>query len=383
LNARPLVPVGEAMRSHCSSARWSPLLLVLALTACAEAEQTLTLPDASVAPLDGGTRDADPAPVKDASADAAAPDAEALDGGAAPSDAEVAPDAAPADAGRRSERVVLLGGLDIAARSSAWSFDGSRWAELRAVGGDPPASRDYPVLVSLGATLFLHGGSLSVDNPACPQPRLADDSRLFDGAAWTNLPSARACTQVSSGARLGALVVMAGGSARTWVFDGVRLQPRQQPSPRGFRSGMATLGGRALLFGGATASEVLGETWAYDGETWSQLDVPGPGPRLEHAMATLGDRVVVFGGRDRSGPLGDTWVFDGVEWRELDIPGPSPRSGVAMARLGDRLILYGGYDGVGCNEDTWAFDGARWEQLADAGSAWRRCNSVMATLETE
>jgi len=62
------------------------------------------------------------------------------------------------------------------------------------------------------------------------------------------------------------------------------------------------------------------------------MNVPGPPARIAASAATLGGKVVLFGGQDdNENPLGDTWVWDGASWTQLEVAGPSPRWFPAMA----------------------------------------------------
>jgi len=121
------------------------------------------------------------------------------------------------------------------------------------------------------------------------------------------------------------------------------------------------------------------------------LGDPGSGPaaRAGAAMAydpTTGD-VVLFGGDGASGqPLGDTWLWDGSSWSQAT-PADSPpaRYGAQMAwdPQSQRVILLGGTGGSSCSggvmsgsvtsssgtssggactqlQDAWAWDGSDW-----------------------
>lgn len=80
---------------------------------------------------------------------------------------------------------------------------------------------------------------------------------------------------------------------------------------------------KIILFGGApTRTEMLDDTWEWDGSKWQKLHVSGPTPRAYAAMAFDSKRgqMFLFGGRIRDGenfiPYGDTWIWDGVKWHE-------------------------------------------------------------------
>jgi hypothetical protein len=159
-------------------------------------------------------------------------------------------------------------------------------------------------------------------------------------------------------------------------------------------SGHTRTGTGVVLFGGAdaTAQLTLGDTWTWDGRTWTQHEVTGPSPRADAAIATLDDgTVVLFGGVDALGtpqaaPLGDTWTWDGAAWTRHDVPGPPPRWGAAAASLNGTVVLFGGTNRETTFRnyfaDTWLWDGANWTQANVSGPAARTC-PLMATLNSQ
>jgi len=100
---------------------------------------------------------------------------------------------------------------------------------------------------------------------------------------------------------------------------------------------MATLGGRAVLFGGYAGNEhsvELGDTWTWDGSGWSEQHVQGPSGRSQASMASDGDALILFGGYTSVGhPVGDTWSWSGTTWTAVTAPGPGARAGAAMTAL--------------------------------------------------
>lgn len=147
---------------------------------------------------------------------------------------------------------------------------------------------------------------------------------------------------------------------------------------------------QVVLYGGADASRVRQDTWAWDGlkRHWRVVTTDGPGPRTFPAMAFDEARgeIVLFGGNrvlfgaganDPSTILDDTWVLRGNKWVRLTVPGPSARAEASMAydRPRRRTVLFGGYsstvDGRVRLGDTWEWDGASWHMLATAGPAPR------------
>jgi hypothetical protein len=175
----------------------------------------------------------------------------------------------------------------------------------------------------------------------------------------------------------------------------------QPPSGIGVRNAHALAydesRGRVILFGGADASAVHGETWGWDGARWSLVASEGPGPRTFPAMAcdSRRRRVVLFGGNrvlfGRSAGenvfLGDTWEWDGQAWMRIDAPGPPARAEAVMvfdSKRG-RIVLFGGHSGQGEARrrfgDTWEWDGRRWVEAKVTGPSPSPRNGAAAAFD--
>lgn len=197
----------------------------------------------------------------------------------------------------------------------------------------------------------------------------------------------------------GAIVLFGGATAGevrgdTWRWKAGRWRRTSPagPPPRTFpamvyhsaRDEVVLFGGNRVLFGDSVRTPaVLGDTWLLRNGAWTRSAGDGPPPRAEAAMAydPRRRRTVLFGGYDlssgRTNRLGDTWEWDGKEWARVSTMGPSPRSGAAMAyHPGLRaLVLFGGSGGP--LGDTWAWDGRRWARLPVPPVAGR-FNTAMA-----
>jgi hypothetical protein len=140
-----------------------------------------------------------------------------------------------------------------------------------------------------------------------------------------------------------------------WVpLPGSELPARSLPAVA------ADAHGNLLMHGGAVAEDrpdgsrdfrVTGETWRWDGASWTRVAETGPAPRDHHAMVFDTDRktFVLFGGSDadpsgRSTLHGDTWEWRGEAWELVAESGPSPRAHHAMAfdPVRKRTVLVGG-----------------------------------------
>jgi len=70
--------------------------------------------------------------------------------------------------------------------------------------------------------------------------------------------------------------------------------------------------GVTVLFGGARGTgSYLGDTWEWDGTTWTPRSLTGPSPRDSHMLSYDSARGVtmLFGGSAISDLKGDTWEF--------------------------------------------------------------------------
>src|ERR1043166_3317188 len=92
---------------------------------------------------------------------------------------------------------------------------------------------------------------------------------------------------------------------------------------------------RAILFGGSPSNgHFLGDTWEWDGATWTRTATSGPAARYFHAMAydSAHSRTVLYGGADSRGVvLSDTWGWDGLTWTQIPVTGPGPLDSHVMA----------------------------------------------------
>jgi uncharacterized protein (TIGR03437 family) len=169
-------------------------------------------------------------------------------------------------------------------------------------------------------------------------------------------------------------VVLFGGEDLndTWVWDGTNWTqkfPQFNPTAR-YWTAMAydSTHGQVVLFGGfkdnvQIASNILGDTWAWDGSNWvPESPQTTPPARYAHAMAydSAHRQVVLYGGLAWTGDLGDTWAWDGYNWTQefpQTFPGFRDTHAVAYDSTHDQVVLFGGEDAVVLG-DTWTWIGA-------------------------
>lgn len=158
--------------------------------------------------------------------------------------------------------------------------------------------------------------------------------------------------------------------------------PPSRPEPNA-----GTLNGKVVLFGGRMGTnQFLADTWIWDG-TWTQVMPPvSPGARANGVMVELDGVLVLVGGvgrvNDSLEVLGDTWTFDGATWTQVSGATIPIRQSAAGARHGTRAVVAGGSTtSVPRRDDAHAFDPAAgtWTQLPGGFPAHR--NGAMVTLD--
>ncbi len=253
----------------------------------------------------------------------------------------------------------------------------------------PPSlpSQRYNSAMAYDAThsqVVLFGGEDSGSNAL-------NDTWLYDGLSWRQIgfftpPGARFWHVMAPDA-LGHVVLFGGCGASTsfggcdgdnilgdtWIWDGSSWTagPSVANGP-GVRLSAAMaydpVHGKTVLFGGfGNGGPLLGDTWLWDGTAWTQatpnaMSLPPARGNSAMALDPLG-HIVLFGGTDSSGHLlGDTWWWDGSNWNAGTNSGPNPRVYHAMAydAAQGRTVLFGGADNTTIYSDTWVWDGSAW-----------------------
>lgn len=287
------------------------------------------------------------------------------------------------DSDRR--RVILFGGADEAkVCGDTWEWDGKRWIRVSQTG---PAPRTFPAMAydSVRKRVVLFGGNRVLFGRSPGENRFLDDTWEWDGRRWTEIkvagPSPRAEAAIAFDGRRGRVMLFGGhnraGDAGsrlgdTWEWDGKTWTEIKVtgPSPRNGAAQVYDSGlGKIVLFGGSTREAVSGETWAWDGQKWVENRAAVTEGRFNCVMAydDARHKIIRFGGRYAGKPLGDTWEYDAQGWKQLALTGPTSRNHAAVAYDSKRskIVLFGGHDfglhdGVNIFGDTWEWDGSNW-----------------------
>ena len=154
------------------------------------------------------------------------------------------------------------------------------------------------------------------------------------------------------------------------VASGAPITPDKEPSSGG-PSARAYMGmandpssGKVVLFGGLDGTQLLGDTWTWNGSIWTQEHPDtSPSPRCCMGMAYDASRkeVVLFGGGSQGGDMNDTWTWNGATWKEEHPPvSPSARDSMGMAfdTGTGKIVIFGGFGGA--LDPTWTWDGTTW-----------------------
>jgi len=227
-----------------------------------------------------------------------------------------------------------------------WGYDATAgtWTDLGPRGAEPPARALHSmVYVPTIEKLVMFGG---FDGTT-----YLNDTWAYDPAenTWTNLAPAG----VSPAARDG----------HSLVFDPAR--------------------GQVILFGGWNGKTEFGDTWAYNpnANTWLELAPTGDRPAARDSQAMTYDSteglVILFGGWNQSTEFNDTWLYDPAAgtWTNAAPAGDLP-SGRALAQMvydpaAKRVIMFGGGTiGNLVSADTWIYNPAAntWNQVTPSGS---------------
>jgi hypothetical protein len=230
--------------------------------------------------------------------------------------------------------------------------------------------------------------------------RAAPAASPQSGAPAESRPGPRNAHAAAYDSRDGSLVLFGGATAAEVRGDTWRRRSGSWsrlasggPDPRTFpafaydsaHGAVVLFGGSRVLFGdSAGPPAMLGDTWLLRHGEWSRMSGSGPAPRAE-AVAGYDPgrgRTVLFGGRTESPGggierLGDTWEWDGARWTPMDVPGPPARSGAAMAYDPRRRALVLFGGSGGPLGDTWSWNGRAWTRL-EVPLAPGRFNTVMA-----
>jgi len=281
--------------------------------------------------------------------------------------------------------------------NQTWTWTGTSWTQEQPA-TSPFLSASAMVYDAATGNVILFGGANTTGTPT-------NQTWVWNGTDWTRehpatSPPARTYPSMAYDAATGNVVLFGGsGIGRrlhdTWTWSGsdwVKQAPATSPSKR-WRAAMTydPATGNVVLFGGQAGSgqspkvHSLGDTWTWNGSTWTKRTPATSPPARQLASLTFDaatHNVLLFGGASHQlgTELGDTWTWNGHTWAQRS-PGASPsaRSGASMtydAATGN-VVLFAGQSKSGPQNDTWTWNGHTWTRLTprEASPAREPANS--------
>lgn len=217
------------------------------------------------------------------------------------------------------------------------------------------------------------GGSM----PDAPEPPLV--AMQWEQLSPLAAPSARYQHAMVFDAKRGEVVLFGGRNNDgvllndTWVWNGTtwtqKMPATSPPARQDITHAMAYDAARevVVLFGGYKQPSNLGDTWTWNGATWTQQQpADAPAARSGHALAYDAARqeVVLYGGNGNNSP-GDTWVWNGTAWTEkspAQLPGGLVDATLTYDAVREEVVLFGGHSSIlfHAMEDTWVWNGISW-----------------------
>jgi hypothetical protein len=245
--------------------------------------------------------------------------------------------------------IVVFGGHDGSFLADTRTFDGSTWTAVCGTSGQSgcgPHARDYMGMAfdQKTTSALLYSGFDGTNTFG--QQILFNDTWSFSAGTWTQL-----CGQFNNACAAGERTQFA------MAWDGMRA---------------IAFGGEEIPTVAPTAPQAVtaGDTWGWDGTTWTEGTAGEPRARDAYAMAydATHQQAVLFGGQNQTlnAIFCDTWTWDGTNWTlRQPVPSPPTRDFAAMAWDGSKLVLFGGIQGFSRGQanllsDTWTWDGATW-----------------------
>lgn len=289
-----------------------------------------------------------------------------------------------------SERILLVGGqVGLNTNKETWAWDGTTWLRLADANVVAP---DTGVFRHAMATDATRGRALLIGTRGDLQEWTGTAWNVVDQLAPPPEPQVQARSQHAAALDpLRREVVVFGGvtsstQGDTWIWNGSWRPAMGSPSltPRYGATLVFDEARRELvLFGGCTATTALAQTWVWKAGAWTQKSPPASPPaRCHHASAYHRGRgaVVVFGGYNpASGSFGDTWTWNGTTWTSEPGTTPGVRFAPSMASdpVRDQLVMFGGRANLSSGE-TWTWNGQGWIQALPPSSPAARYQAAMA-----
>jgi cysteine-rich repeat protein len=279
-------------------------------------------------------------------------------------------------------RTVLFGG---STDGNTWELAGEKWVPVTTLA--PPVGeylaaaydplRHQGLVVSGAATMAMRDGSW-ITIATAPIPNRSAASMVFDSAR----DRAVLFGGVASGGTIVAdtRVLSPGATSPSWASAGTVTSPSARTS-----TAMAYDSDRSVtvLFGGNDGLAPVDDTWELDTDWRRRMPATSPAKRSNAVLGydPVRKKTLLFGGTDfASQPLGDTWEWDGTTWTELQPVGRTPpaRSDATLTWNPGRrrLTLISGRTGFGVIDDAWEWTGQAWDEITPLATPGARAAHI-------
>jgi PKD repeat protein len=248
--------------------------------------------------------------------------------------------------------------------NDTWYWNGTTWTPITTAATPAPRANAAIAYTGSRVVLFGGACGLPVATTACylgDTWTWDPTAKTWTAVTSANQPSARLGAMLAKDS-LGKLLLFGGRDVAgyrndSYTFTGTAwtLRTGTAPGVRAFGSMATDLSGQVVLFGGYDATAgYLGDTWIWSGSAWRVVStLAQPSARkmaalslFYHPAGGTASGLALFGGHDSSGDLGDTWTWNGYSWTPIYGPGTGqpPARSDAMAALDSTgsVIVFGG-----------------------------------------
>ena len=230
---------------------------------------------------------------------------------------------------------VLFGGSDASSNplQDTWAWNGSVWQRLCS---SAPCNTNLPDARLAHSMAYDSNRKVTVLFGGAAGTTPLRDTWEWNGSSWTPKCTASPCIDGRPPARY----------YTTMAFDSVRNV--------------------TVLYGGRVGSTTLGDTWEWNGSLWVERCTAAPcsnaTPGIRYSAAIAFDsargRTVLYGGHSGTQLLNDTWEWNGSAWHMTTSGTPSGlwRAAAAFDSARGRTVMYGGNGTVSEPvDDTWEY----------------------------
>ena len=270
--------------------------------------------------------------------------------------------------------MVMFGGESSAVNNETWTWNGTRWT-LKNPSTKPDARMLHGMGFSIGeGRTIVSGGQRANGNRF-------NDTWGWNGTNWTALTNAldhNTASQLAYHPTTGTIVQMSGNDGGSlskihhWKSDAWTFEAGLSYKKNGGTMAFDPANSEMIIFGGTNAGTTTAAMLRSDVVDPRFLAISPPAkPEARIWPGMSGDlernNVILFGGRNDTIWYGDTWIWDGTTWTKRNPSRrPSMRAYSPMVYDSARkvVLLFGGLDpDLNKLDDLWQWNGTNWTKL--------------------